>query len=452
MEKIYGTPSSKEEFQEQVAAYWKQSNMSKPIGWMLGTTFFAPTIVIENKIVVEETINDTEEKKKSATVLHFSCPSYGVNWNKEEGNSPSAGALAAVLMAIEEAGEPVNYKGESENYYHLNEEIVERALEILAPYFEDGVSHLQHGNILALQDILAAIEGNMLKEELFGTTYGYGLQIIHTDTKPETTTAAMAKFAVVSNSKVAIITDEKGQPALDIVLDGAFGACVNKAWSEGEPISLDYLRVNEGYMKATRMMPKIDRIDRFPVYLEEVIPQVDNIRILAEHNVRFGAIVSAGTTVMPRASYLNFGSGTLGSSMVEGAISSGALIGDGTDIGGAASIQGVLSTGKKASENIRITVGPNSLLGAMGGLGIPLGKGCILDAGVTVLPGTKVTIPDDELEEIQEVNPDFKPESNVVKAIELAMLNGIHIRQDSEEGTIYCYRSSRKIVLNADLH
>lgn len=446
-------PETKEDFDAIVKEYWDNSPFKKPIGWMLGTVMYAPFIDTIEDIVYSINPAFGELEKEEATVLHFTSPSYGVNWDKKEGKEPSSGALAAIMIALKESGSLVKYDDkQSESFYQLSEVIIIRALEILEPHAEDGYSHLKHENIQALNDILYAIQSGMEEEDFYGTTYGYGLQIIHEDTNIHSTTAAMSKFAVVSNSKVDIITDEKGQPALDIVLDGAFGACVNKAWSEGDPISLEYLHANEGELKATRSYPKIDRIDKFPVYLEEVLPKAVDIRILAEHNVRFGAIVSAGTTVMPRASYINFGAGTLGATMLEGSISSGVLVEDGSDIGGAASTQGVLSTGKDVSENIRTTIGKKTLLGAMSGLGVPLGDGCILDGGVTILPGTKVTIPEEELKKIKEINPDFNPNSNTIKAIELSMLNGIHIRYDSKKGPIYVYRSTREIVLNADLH
>ena len=450
--KVVKKPEDKVEFAALVAEFWENSKFAKPIGWMLGTVMYGPHIEMSDKVVlsIEPAFFPHDENDQ---VLHFSMPHYGVNWDKQEGKEPSTGALAAIMIALEENNCDINYEdGQSESFYELTESDVERALEILAPYTEDGISHLQHGNIKALYDILDAIRAGMLDEENFGTTYGYGLQIIHSDEAVKSTTAAMAKFAVISNYKVAIRTDEKAQPALDINLNGAFGACVNKAWCGGEPISLDYLRINEGYLKATRSYPKIERIDKFPVYLEEVIPQVDNIRILAEHSVRFGALVGSGSVFMPRGSYANFGAGTIGGGMIEGSISSGVLIGDGTDVGGAASTQGILSTGKEASENIRTTVGKNSLLGAMSGLGIPLGDGCILDAGVTILPGTKVTITAEELQKIKEVNPEFELEGEIVNALKLSMLNGLHFRQDSTNGKINVRRSTREIVLNADLH
>jgi 2,3,4,5-tetrahydropyridine-2-carboxylate N-succinyltransferase len=152
---------------------------------------------------------------------------------------------------------------------------------------------------------------------------------------------------------------------------------------------------------------------------------------------------------MPGASYINFNAGTLGPVMVEGRISSSAIVGSGSDVGGGASILGVLS----GTDGNPISIGENTLLGANSVTGLPLGDGCIVDAGVTILAGTKVGIAPEELEKIKAANPDADLEEKLVfKGSELQGLNGIHFRQDSITGEVIARRSTREVKLNEDLH
>ncbi len=163
-----------------------------------------------------------------------------------------------------------------------------------------------------------------------------------------------------------------------------------------------------------------------------------------------GAQLAPGTTVMPGASYINFNAGTLGAVMVEGRISSSAVVGSGSDVGGGASILGVLS----GTDGNPITIGENTLLGANSVTGIPLGDGCIVDAGVTILSGTKIKISQDELAKIRDINPEFQFEDGkeIFKGVELQSLNGVHYRRDSQTGQILAKRSTREIKLNEELH
>jgi 2,3,4,5-tetrahydropyridine-2-carboxylate N-succinyltransferase len=132
--------------------------------------------------------------------------------------------------------------------------------------------------------------------------------------------------------------------------------------------------------------------------------------------------------------------------MVEGRISSSVSVGDGSDVGGGASILGVLS----GTNGNPISVGKRCLLGANSVTGVPLGNDCIVDAGLAILEGTKVYINDKEA--LKKVNPEFKFDKEIYKAIELSNLNGIHYRQNSQTGQITASISKRAIKLNADLH
>jgi 2,3,4,5-tetrahydropyridine-2-carboxylate N-succinyltransferase len=231
-------------------------------------------------------------------------------------------------------------------------------------------------------------------------------------------------------------------------LNGAFDILSNVAWVGNTPYELDYLRENEIEMKLNGTYPAVDSVDKFPRFLQHVIPD-DNTRILDTSKVRMGAQLAAGTTVMPGASYINFNAGTLGPVMVEGRISSSAIVGSGSDVGGGASILGVLS----GTDGNPISIGENTLLGANSVTGLPLGDGCIVDAGVTSLAGTKIKIAPEELEKIKAANPDAKLENKTTfKGEELQGLNGIHYRQNSTTGEIIARRSTREVKLNEDLH
>ncbi|HHO42837.1 MAG TPA: 2,3,4,5-tetrahydropyridine-2,6-carboxylate N-succinyltransferase, partial [Epsilonproteobacteria bacterium] len=231
-------------------------------------------------------------------------------------------------------------------------------------------------------------------------------------------------------------------------LNGAFGILSNVAWVGNTPYELDYLREHEIEMKLSGTYPVIDSVDKFPRYLQHIIP-ADNTRILDASKVRMGAQLAPGTTVMPGASYINFNAGTLGAVMVEGRISSSAIVGSGSDVGGGASILGVLS----GTDGNPISIGENTLLGANSVTGVPLGDGCIVDAGIAILAGTKISISPQELIKIQQANPGAQLEQkSIFKGSELQGLHGIHYRQDSTTGEIIGRRSTREVTLNSELH
>jgi 2,3,4,5-tetrahydropyridine-2,6-dicarboxylate N-succinyltransferase len=166
------------------------------------------------------------------------------------------------------------------------------------------------------------------------------------------------------------------------------------------------LRAKYGYLA-------IYGVDKFPRMLDYVLPE--GVRIADADRVRLGAYLSPGTTVMHEG-FVNFNAGTLGASMVEGRISAGVVVGDGSDIGGGASIMGTLSGGGKEV----ISIGKRTLLGANSGLGISLGDDCVLEAGVYLTAGSKVLLPD----------------GKIVKARELSGANSLLIRRNSQSGTI----------------
>ena len=260
---------------------------------------------------------------------------------------------------------------------------------------------------------------------------------LYSDDAPKSVEAVYLKLYLLSLNKAEIRS---------LNLNGAFGLLPNLAWdSDGNPHELDHLRENEIWLKMKGWYPNIVSVDKFPRYLNHIIPS-DNTRILDSAKVRMGAVLAPGTTVMPGASYINFNSGTTGPVMVEGRISSSVSVGDGSDVGGGASILGVLS----GTNGNPISVGKRCLLGANSVTGVPLGDDCIIDAGIAILEGTKIYISDKEA--LEKVNPGFKFDKEIYKALELANLNGIHYRQNSQTGQITASISKRAIKLNADLH
>jgi 2,3,4,5-tetrahydropyridine-2-carboxylate N-succinyltransferase len=171
-------------------------------------------------------------------------------------------------------------------------------------------------------------------------------------------------------------------------------------------------------------------VDKFPRMVDYVLPA--GVRIADADRVRLGAHLAPGTTVMHEG-FVNYNAGTLGSSMVEGRISAGVVVGDGSDVGGGASIMGTLSGGGKEV----ITVGRRCLLGANAGLGIPLGDDCVVEAGLYLTSGTKVTLPD----------------GNVVAARTLAGQHGMLFRRNSVTGAVEVLaRTGAGVALNAALH
>ena len=344
-----------------------------------------------------------------------------VNWEENYGSA------AVFIKALEEAKCNVDCTG-SEFVATVNDNFVRNAMAAFAPYLTEATGDM-HRNVQVIK-ILSSLD-DIGKD--------FRITFLFEDTAPQSVEAVYLKLYALSQGKAAL----RG-----IDLNGAFGILSNVAWVGNTPFELEYLRENEIEMKLTGTFPTIDSVDKFPRYLQHIIP-ADNTRILDAGKVRMGAQLAAGTTVMPGASYINFNAGTLGPVMVEGRISSSAIVGSGSDVGGGASILGVLS----GTDGNPISIGENTLLGANSVTGLPLGDACIVDAGVTILAGTKVGIAPEELEKIKAANPDADLESKLVfKGSELQGLDGIHYRQDSITGEIIARRSTREVKLNEDLH
>ncbi len=212
-------------------------------------------------------------------------------------------------------------------------------------------------------------------------------------------------------------------------LNGLFGTLANVVWTNRGPCPVEgFERLRMG-MRADGPV-QVFSVDKFPRMTDYVVPS--GVRIADADRVRLGAHLAEGTTVMHEG-FCNFNAGTLGTSMVEGRIVQGVVVGDGSDIGGGASIMGTLSGGGTA----RVSVGERCLLGAQSGLGIALGDDCVVEAGLYVTAGTKVTLPD----------------GSVVKARELSGRDNVLFLRNSVTGAVEARdRAGTGITLNDALH
>lgn len=267
-----------------------------------------------------------------------------------------------------------------------------------------------------------------------------------TPTETQSTTDERRGVAIVSTS---LVIDTQAAPisATDVYLrlhllshriveprtinlDGAFGLLTNVAWTSIGPVAIDTLEDVRYNLLRQGQHLVVHGVDKFPRMTDYVVPS--GVRIADASRVRLGAHLASGTTVMHEG-FCNFNAGTLGASMVEGRISAGVVVGDGSDIGGGASIMGTLSGGGKEM----VTVGKKCLLGANSGLGISLGDECIIEAGLYITAGTQVKLPD----------------GTVVKARELSGASGLLFRRNSQSGAVEAVqRTGNWGGLNAALH
>jgi 2,3,4,5-tetrahydropyridine-2-carboxylate N-succinyltransferase len=214
-----------------------------------------------------------------------------------------------------------------------------------------------------------------------------------------------------------------------INLEGIFGLLSNVVWTNHGPCAVAGFELVRARLRA-RGPVTVYSVDKFPRMVDYVLPT--GVRIADADRVRLGAHLADGTTVMHEG-FVNFNAGTLGKSMVEGRISAGVLVGDGSDVGGGASIMGTLSGGGKEV----ISVGQRCLISANAGIGISLGDDCVVEAGLYVTAGTKVTL----------------PEGRVVKALELSGQSGLLFLRNSVTGTVEVRpRAGRTVELNDALH
>ena len=276
---------------------------------------------------------------------------------------------------------------------------------------------------------LAALEGNDLAR---GVTSVVVRTVIELDAAPADAADAYLRLHLLSHRLVA---------PHGINLDGVFARLENVVWTDRGACAIEGFEATRLRLRlATGNPVTVFGVDRFPRMVDYVLPT--GVRIADADRVRLGAHLAPGTTVMHEG-FVNFTAGTLGVSMVEGRISSGVVVGDGSDIGGGASIMGTLSGGGREV----VSIGRRSLLGANAGLGIQLGDDCVVEAGLYVTAGTKVTL-------VGFTNDDGAPlDGHVVKARELSDADNVLFRRNSLTGGVEAVaRSGVGVELNAALH
>lgn len=251
------------------------------------------------------------------------------------------------------------------------------------------------------------------------------LVILASDKQPQSVAEGFLKLQLISNRLV--------QPH-GTVLDGIFGLLHNIAWTSEGPVDLPELAERQMEARLAGRTLSVDCVDKFPKMVDYVVPA--GVRIADTSRVRLGAHVGEGTTVMHEG-FINFNAGTTGVSMVEGRISAGVVVGNGSDIGGGASIMGTLSGGGK----VVVSIGENSLLGANAGLGFPLGDRCTVESGLYVTAGSKVVMLDAQGNEVE-----------TVKARQLAGQPDLLFRRNSVNGRIECLTNKTAVELNSELH
>jgi len=215
----------------------------------------------------------------------------------------------------------------------------------------------------------------------------------------------------------------------EVSLEGQFGLLANVVWTNFGPCAVPGFELVRAKLRA-RGAVTVYGVDKFPRMVDYVVPS--GVRVADADRVRLGAHLAEGTTVMHEG-FVNFNAGTLGSSMVEGRISAGVVVGNGSDVGGGASIMGTLSGGGTTV----ISLGERCLLGANAGIGISLGDDCVVEAGLYVTAGTKVTLPD----------------GSTTSARTLSGQNGLLLRRNSVSGAVEALpRTGQGIALNEMLH
>lgn len=251
------------------------------------------------------------------------------------------------------------------------------------------------------------------------------LTVIETDGQATSTPEVYLKLQLISNRDV--------KPH-GIDLSGIFGLLPNVAWTSKGAIDLEELSDAQLDARMNGELLEVFSVDKFPKMTDYVVPT--GVRIADASRVRLGAYVGEGTTIMHEG-FINFNGGTAGTSMIEGRISAGVFVGEGSDLGGGCSTMGTLSGGG----NIVIKVGENSLIGANAGIGIPLGDRCTVESGLYITAGTKVQVLDDQKNIVE-----------VVKARDLAGKPDLLFRRDSIGGAVQCVTNKTAIELNHELH
>lgn len=309
-----------------------------------------------------------------------------------------------------------------------NSNITDTAIKTLAlsGNSEEKILTKEQLNILAEAfSAIGATEQAQLTKQLTQSQSDIVVCLIKEDAEPKNVPQVYLKLQLLSHR---LITPH------NINLSGMFGILPNVAWTSEGAIAIDELAERQLQARINGQLLEVMSIDKFPKMTNYVVPK--GVRIADTDRVRLGAYLGEGTTVMHEG-FVNFNAGTLGTSMVEGRISAGVVIGDGSDLGGGCSTMGTLSGGG----NMIISVGKECLIGANAGLGIPLGDRCTIEAGLYITAGSKVTLIDENNKTI-----------SVIKARELSGKTDLLFRRNSTNGAIECKTNQAAIALNEELH
>ncbi len=281
----------------------------------------------------------------------------------------------------------------------------------------------------ALIGKLAGVANDSRQQSVLGMLHGTNRPrvacMLETDAAIESTPEAYLKLHLLSHRHV--------KPH-GVNLDGIFAKLPNVAWTSEGAVDLPELTDAQLKARTEGRVLEVTSIDKFPRMANYVVPH--GVRIAHTARVRLGAYLGEGTTVMHEG-FVNFNAGTLGTAMVEGRLSAGVLMGNGSDLGGGASTMGTLSGGN----DIIVSIGENCLIGANAGCGIPLGDRCTIEAGLYITGGTVVQVLDE--------NRNFV---KVVKARELAGQSDMLFIRNSQTGAVECRTNSKAIALNESLH
>jgi len=314
-------------------------------------------------------------------------------------------------------------------YVVLSPEQISEALDKFAPFIGDGK---KHDNI----DVLSSLSANSNSSNGYSDTDVIAYFMYDISTAVETPEEGYFKTQCVSQLKA--------KPH-QINCSGIFGKMNNIAWTNQGPIlpeDLAQVKIS-ATLRGDELV--VSHVDKFPYMVNYYIPQ--GVRVVSGSQVRLGAHLSSGTTVMP-AGYVNFNAGTLGSAMIEGRVSGGVVVGNQSDIGGGASIMGTLSGGNK---NV-ISIGENCLLGANAGTGISLGDGCTVAAGVYITAAAKVSLYNKEKQPVN-INGELVADGeNVVKGAVLDGRSYMLYYNDSMSGKLIGRPNTKTIELNESLH
>lgn len=307
-------------------------------------------------------------------------------------------------------------------------EITTAVAQVLEYQGGNTAVELTSDQIKALADVIDSMGDGELSQMV--RTFEQGdkpvvATLLESDAEPTSVPEAYLKLHLLSHRLV--------KPH-GINLSGMFAVLPNVAWTNEGAVDLSELTERQLGARLKGQILDVDCVDKFPKMTNYVVPT--GVRIAHTARVRLGAYIGEGTTIMHEG-FVNFNAGTAGKSMIEGRISAGVMIGEGSDLGGGCSTMGTLSGGG----NIVISVGEGSLLGANSGIGIPLGDRCTVEAGLYITAGSPIAVLDDKGEVVE-----------TVKARDLASKNDLLFRRNAQSGALECKTNKSAIELNEELH